>query len=139
RLGHENLGSLSYTHGFLPPTEPLRALPESHRAWDEAAAAFPSLLRNYSVRRELEALPLLSADDLDDKYLVRASSIISIMAHLYWYSEPNEPEKGIPQVIQRPWEEISQRLDRIAPHLSFIDLNTHNWHLLDPNLEQPYC
>jgi sulfite reductase (NADPH) flavoprotein alpha-component len=62
RLGHENLGSLSYTHGFLPPTEPLRALPTSHSAWDQAAAAFPSLLRNFSVRRELEALPLLSAD-----------------------------------------------------------------------------
>jgi sulfite reductase alpha subunit-like flavoprotein len=138
RLGHENLGSLSYTHGFLPPNEPLRALPSSHRVWDEAAAAFPSLLRNYSVRRELDALPLLSANDLPDEYLVRASSIISIMAHLYWYSEPNEPEKGIPLVIQRPWEEISRRLDRIAPHLSFIDLNTHNWLLKNPDLEQPY-
>jgi sulfite reductase alpha subunit-like flavoprotein len=138
RLGHENLGSLSYSHGFLPPNEPLRALPASHKAWDEAAAAFPSLLRNYAVRRELDSLPLLTADDLPDEYLVRASSIISIMAHLYWYSEPNEPENGIPHVIQRPWEEISRRLDRIAPHLSFIDLNTHNWHLKDPNLEQPY-
>lgn len=138
RLGHENLGSLSYSHGFLPPNEPLRALPGSHKAWDEAAAAFPSLLRNYSVRKELDALPLMSADDLPDEFLVRASSIISIMAHLYWYCEPNEPEKGIPQVIQRPWEEISRRLDRIAPHLSFIDLNTHNWLLKDPNLEQPY-
>lgn len=139
RLGHENLGSLSYTHGFLPPDEPLRALPPSHRAWDEAAAAFPTLLRNFQVRREIEALPLLSADDLPDKYLVRASSIISIMAHLYWYSEPKEPEAGIPPVIQQPWEELTRRLDRIAPHLSFIDLNTHNWLLRDPTLEQPYC
>lgn len=139
RLGHENLGSLSYTHGFLPPTEPLRALPDSHHAWDEAAAAFPRLLRNFSVRRELNDLPLLSAYDLPEKYLVRASSIISIMAHLYWYSEPTEPENGIPHVIQKPWEEISERLDRIAPHLSFIDLNTHNWLLKDPDLEQPYC
>src|SRR5688572_18445273 len=85
-LGHENLGSLSYSHGFLPPNEPLRALPNSHKAWDDAAAAFPSLLRNYSVRKELASLPLLSADELPDEYLVRASSIISIMAHLYWYS-----------------------------------------------------
>lgn len=139
RLGHENLGSLSYSHGFLPPVEPLRTLPPSHRAWDEAAAAFPALLRNFQVRRELEALPLLSANDLPDEYLVRASSIISIMAHLYWYSEPREPEAGIPPVVQQPWEELSSRLDRIAPHLSFIDLNTHNWLLRDPNLEQPYC
>ena len=139
QLGHENLGSLSYTHGFLPPHEPLRALPSSHSAWDEAAASFPSLLRNYSVRRELDAMPLLSTDDLPDHYLVRASSIISIMAHLYWYCEPAEPENGIPLVIQRPWEEISHRLDRIAPHLSFIDLNTHNWLLHDATIEQPYC
>jgi sulfite reductase alpha subunit-like flavoprotein len=138
RLRHENLGSLSYSHGFLPPNEPLRALPASHKAWDESAASFPSLLRDYCVRKELDALPLLSTDDLPDEYLVRASSIISIMAHLYWYCEPNEPKKGIPQVIQQPWEEISKRLDRIAPHLSFIDLNTHNWHLKDPNLKQPY-
>lgn len=138
RLGHENLGSLSYTHGFLPPTEPLRALPTSHSAWDEAAAAFPSLLRDFRVRRELDALPLLNADDLPDEYMVRASSIISIMAHLYWYCEPTEPEHGLPHVIQTPWEQLTRRLDRIAPHLSFIDLNTHNWHLRDPHLEQPY-
>lgn len=138
RLGHENFGSLSYTHGFLPPTEPLRALPASHRAWDEAAAAFPGLLRDFRARRELDALPLLNADDLPDEYLVRASSIISIMAHLYWYCEPSEPENGIPPAIQMPWEQITRRLDRIAPHLSFIDLNTHNWHLRDPHLEQPY-
>ncbi len=119
--------------------EPLRALPESHRAWDDAAAAFPSLLRKFRVRRELEAMPLLNADELPDEYLVRASSIISIMAHLYWYSEPTEPESGIPPVIQQPWEQITRRLDRIAPHLSFIDLNTHNWLLRDPTLEQPYC
>lgn len=138
RLGHENLGSLSYTHGFLPPEEPLRALPESHHAWDQAAADFPRMLRQFSARRELEGLPLLSTDDLDDKFMVRASCIISIMAHLYWYCEPTEPENGIPDVIQRPWEEITKRLDRIAPHLSFIDLNTHNWLLRDPDLEQPY-
>lgn len=138
-FGHENFGSLSYSHGFLPPDEPLRALANSHKAWDEAAAAFPLLLRNFSVRRELDALPLLSVDDLADKYLVRASSIISIMAHLYWYCEPTEPEKGLPDVIQLPWEEITRRLDRIAPHLSFIDLNTHNWHLRNPDIEQPYC
>lgn len=138
RLGHENLGSLSYTHGFLPPNEPLRALPASHRAWDEAAAAFPAMLRDFRARRDLDALPLLSADDLPDEYLVRASSIISIMAHLYWYCEPTEPANGIPTVIQTPWEQITRRLDRIAPHLSFIDLNTHNWHLRDPHLEQPY-
>lgn len=139
RLGHENLGSLSYTHGFLPPKPLLRALPTSHSAWDEIAAAFPSLLRNFSARRELDALPVLSVHELPDEFLVRASSIMSIMAHLYWYCEPNEPQNGLPLAIQRPWEEISKRLDRIAPHMSFIDLNTHNWYLIDPTLEQPYC
>lgn len=140
QLGHENLGSLSYSHGFLPIHEPIKHLPSSHQAWDEIARAIPSLFRNYAVRKTLDGLPVLSADeaDLPDEYLLRASSLFSILAHLYWYCEPETPETGIPEPIQTPWEQISKRLDRPAPHLSFIDLNSHNWHFIDPNREQPF-
>jgi sulfite reductase alpha subunit-like flavoprotein len=140
RLGHDNLGSLSYTHGFLPHLAPATSLPSSHRAWDQIAVEIPHLFRTYSVRQTLNEMPLLSAlsDDLPDVDLLRASSLFSILAHLYWYCEPEAPEHGIPPQIQIPWEQISQRLDRPAPHLSFIDLNTHNWQLIDPSLEQPF-
>src|SRR5689334_595287 len=136
RLGHDNLGSLSYTHGFLPRQAPALSLPSSHRAWDQVAADIPHLFRTYAVRKALRELPLLSAqpEDLSDEHLLRASSLFSILAHLYWYCEPEPPEQGIPPQIQLPWEQISQRLERPAPHLSFIDLNTHNWQLIDPSL-----
>jgi sulfite reductase alpha subunit-like flavoprotein len=140
QLGHENLGSLSYSHGFLPTQEPLKLLPLSHQAWDDVAAYIPFLFRTYAVRKVLNEMPLLSAEvaDLPDEYLLRASSLFSILAHLYWYCEPEPPEAGIPFQIQRPWEQISTRLDRPAPHLSFIDLNSHNWHFIDPTVKQPF-
>lgn len=137
-LGHDNFGSLSYSHGFLPRHEPLRALPSSHRAWDEIAAAIPALFRNYRVRRAVGELPILSADDLPDEYILRASSLFSILAHLYWYCEPEPPEAGIPPQIQLPWEQITERLERPAPHLSFIDLNSHNFRFIDPVLANPF-
>ena len=38
RAGHDNLGSLSFTHGFIPRAEPRRSLPRSHAAWQCSAA-----------------------------------------------------------------------------------------------------
>ena len=139
RLGHENLGSLSYSHGFLPRREALHALPTEFKAWDEIAAAIPALFRSYSVREAVGELPLLSADALPDAYVMRASSLFSILAHLYWYCEPEAPENGIPAQIQIPWEQITRRLERPAPHLSFIDLNSHNWQFIDASLEYPFA
>ena len=51
RLGNENLGSLSYSHGFLPRVEPRRSLPPTYAAWDQIAADLPRLYRDYAVRR----------------------------------------------------------------------------------------
>src|SRR5437763_6702458 len=80
RLGHDNLGSLSYSHGFLSRQEPLTQLPASHKAWDDVAADIPHLFRTYAVRKGLDDIPLLSAEqaDLPDEYLLRASSLFSI-------------------------------------------------------------
>jgi len=140
QLGHEHLGSLSYSHGFMPRQEPLKSFPASHRAWDEIAAAIPSLFRTYTVRNVLKDMPLLSAevDALPDDYLQRASSLFSILAHLYWYCEPEPPAEGIPFPMQQPWEQITRRLNRPAPNLSFMDLNSHNWNFIDPNDAQPF-
>lgn len=141
RLGHDNLGSLSYSHGFLPRREPARALTSrDHAAWDQVANAIPEMFRNFATRQRIDQMPVLSAaeDALPDEDLLRASSIFSILAHVYWYADPRPPEDGIPACIQHPWEEITRRLHRPAPHLSFIDLNTHNWHFIDPDAEQPF-
>lgn len=137
RLGHENLGFLSEAHGFMPVERPLLSLPSAFQPWDDYAAALPEMFRTLTLRQRLETMPLLSATDLPDRYLLRASAIFSIFAHAYFYAQPEPPVGPIPDSIALPWQEISIRLQRPAPHLSFIDLNVYNWRLLDPHAVDP--
>lgn len=131
RLGHENLGFLSEAHGFLPREPPLTSLPSTHAPWDEVAGRLPELFRNVTVRRVVADMPLLPGGEVDlaDRYLLRASMILSILAHAYHYAEPQPPDR-IPTSVSRPWEQVSRRLQRPVPHLSFTDLNAYNWRLL---------
>jgi sulfite reductase (NADPH) flavoprotein alpha-component len=140
RLGHENLGFLSETYGFLPTSPPPLKLPPGYEAWDEIAKRMPELWRTIRVRQTLLDLPVLSASkkDLPDEYLLRASVIISIFAHSYHRISAVPPEKPMPEGVQLPWEQITRRLDRLAPHLSYIDLILYNWKLVDPNLADPF-
>ena len=133
RLGHENLGFLSETHGFMPSTPPLLHLPPAYHVWDQAAAALPDLYRNLAVRRELADLPLLdaSAASLPDRYLLRASVNLSAFAHTYHYSEPNPPDE-LPVCFQRPWEQVARRLGRPGPHISLVDQCLYNWQWINP-------
>jgi len=137
-LGHENLGFLSEAHGFLPIEQPRLALPPTHHDWDETAADLPELFRTLGLRQRLDHMPILSALEaaLPDGDLYRAAAIIGILAHAYHYVEPR-PYQKIPDSILRPWVEISRRLQRPAPHLSFIDLNIYNWRLIDPAQNNP--
>jgi len=138
RLGHENLGSVSETHGFLPVLPPISSLPPGYEAWDEMAARLPSLWRAVRIRQELQAMPILSAakEDLPDEYLLRASVIISILAHAYHRISAETPAEPMPKGVQLPWEQISRRLARLAPHLSYIDLIIYNWKMVDPQLKE---
>jgi sulfite reductase alpha subunit-like flavoprotein len=139
RNGHENLGFLSPEYGFLPAHPPLQALPTSHGAWDELAQQLPELYRTLRLRRTLEALDELPADaaQLPDTYLLRASALLSILAHAYHRVEPTPPAR-LPQVLQRPWEEVSRRLGRRTTVLSYIDLIIYNWRLCDPGHLHPH-
>lgn len=130
RDGHENRGFLSETHGFLPREAPRRALPPSHRAWDDTAAQLPELFRHLTLRATFDTLPVLPATGaaLPDDALLRAAAVLGISAHAYFYADPDPPDE-LPASITRPWQEVSDRLDRPGPNLSFIDLNAYNWRL----------
>ncbi len=132
RLGHENLGFLSESHGFLPRERPLLELGSSHSAWDDVASRLPELVRDLTLRPALGAMPVLGAgeDALPDGDLLRASVILSIFAHAHYYVQ-TEPPDSLPASVTAPWEEISRRLERPRPHLSFIDMNLYNWRSVD--------
>jgi len=141
RLGHENAGFLSEEYGFLPTTAPPLHLPPGYEAWDEIAESLPDLWRAIRVRQAIDTLPVLSAakEDLPDEYLLRASVIISMLAHAYHRISDTPPDKPMPDGVQLPWEQITRRLDRLAPHLSYIDLILYNWRFVDPHLaDDPY-
>ncbi len=139
RLGHESLGFLSESHGIMPVKPPPLKLPPGYEVWDEVAESLPELYRTLAVRRALAALPVLSAraEDLPDEYLLRASVMMSMLAHSYHRVEATPPPEALPEGIQRPWMEISERLNRRAPHLSYIDLIMYNWRLVDPDRPDP--
>ena len=138
RLGHENLGFLSEEHGLAPSRLPLLAMPESHRAWDQIVDEYPALWRQLRLRSTIDALPVLSAsqDDLPDSYLLRASAVLSMLAHGYVRVQTQPPDK-LPAAIAQPWEEVTRRLGRHTPVLSYIDLIIYNWKLKDPGLADP--
>ncbi len=138
RLGHENLGFLSESHGFMPSTPPLLQLPPAYKAWDEIAERLPELYRTLTLRKTFDSMPELSAAsaDLPEEYLLRASALLSIFAHAY-YRVVDDPPVAIPDCIQRPRAEITRRLGRPGPVLSYIDLIVYNWKLIDPNRDDP--
>jgi sulfite reductase (NADPH) flavoprotein alpha-component len=138
RLGHENLGFLSESHGTMPVAHPRTAMGPAHRVWDEIAEQMPALYKTMGVRRAFDELPVLPAgpDDLPDDELLRASTLLSMFAHCYHRIDQAKPERLAPS-IEQPWKQVSERLDRKAPHLSYIDLIVHNWRLRDPDRPDP--
>lgn len=138
RLGHENHGFLSESFGFVPRHPPSMALPRAFQAWDEIAERFPELYRSLTLRRAVQKLPVLSAtpDELSDAHLLRAASLLSILAHAHTRVE-RDPSGPLPECIRAPWLQVSERLGRQSPLLTYIDLIVYNWRLVDPNRNDP--
>jgi len=130
--GHENLGFLSFERGFMPLNTPDTQLPYPFSKWDELAKQMPYHYKNQSLRKAISKLPVLEAGEsqLPDKFLCRASMLLSILAHAYVRNERNE-DLNIPDSITKPWEQVTKRLKRPQPFLSYIDLIIYNWKLKD--------
>jgi len=133
--GHENNGFLSEEFGFMPAHKPVTNLPESHHVWDKVANDLPLLYRQQSLRSVLDSMSVLSADSeaLNDKYLCRASVLMSMFAHAYIRVE-KKPVLEIPESIQSPWKQITRRLNRPEPFLSYMDLIVYNWKVRDSSI-----
>lgn len=131
-LNHENKGFLSFSNGFMPQITPLSKLPSELTLWDEIASQLPLMFKTQTVRQNINQLPDLSsaAIELEDKYLLRASSILCFLAHAFVRSNKNTI---VPSNVMKPWKLISDRLNRPAPFMSYIDLIVYNNRLIDPN------
>lgn len=135
---HENRGFLSWSRGFVPTEAPLQTLNSDFAAWDQLASELPSLYRDLSLRRRVEALPELDASDrrLDDRELLRATALLAIVAHAYFAVEPR-PVQTLPPSLQRPWQVLRARLERSQEVLTYTDLIVYNWRVLDPDQPEP--
>jgi len=134
RVGHENAGFLSAARGFLPLMAPRTRLSERFAAWDELAAELPALHATLGLRARIERLPLLDASSasLPADQLLRASAVLAMLTHAYWYVE-TDPPRAVPEVLRRPWQQTRARLGRKQAVLSYIDLIVYNWQLRDPS------
>lgn len=137
-LGHELSGFVSASNGFIPRRAPVLAFPESHAPWDDIVRRMPDLWRTVSLRRVLQEMPVLDGgpDALPDEYVWRASTALGMFAHSYAYVE-KYPAGDMPQSVALPWAQVSARLKRRCPHLSFQDLIVYNYRLKDPTLREP--
>lgn len=138
-VGHENLGFLSLSRGFMPLWDPKTHLPPAFAAWDQLVQRLPELYRSLELRKAIEDLPLLDASEeiLADTYLLRAAAVLAMLAHAYCYVETSPPA-GLPETLSKPWAEVRRRLGREQEVLSYIDLIVYNWRFLDPAAEDPF-
>ena len=136
--GHENLGPLSESHGFLSQRPPEHDLPPPHDAWVAAVDELPELCRSLRVRARLEELPALDAAEgsLEGRHLLRAASVLGLLAHAY-NNVPMRPPDALPQALVRPWLQTAERLGRPALTLTNTDYIFGNWRLIDPQAADP--
>jgi hypothetical protein len=135
---------VSAQHGFMLAAPPPLALPPSHRACDEAAAALPALWRDLTARAVLGSeLPHLPADPgaLPDAMLWRASAVLGAIAYSFVRCDDEHMHElapiEIPAHIAQPWTQVAARMGRKAPLLAYDDLFTHNYRLLDHHAPDP--
>jgi len=129
RCGHENNGFLSIDYGFTPSMTPLLALPETHRAWDQLVQDLPMLFQTQQLRSYLGKMEVLPASrgELDDQYLLRAVTILSIVAHACASFNPLHRDAQVPKSIEEPWKEVCLRLGRRYPMFTYVESVCYNW------------
>ena len=116
--------------GFLPGEDPLLQLPAYYRAWEELGGELTAYLNAGVIRKQLEAMPLLSTDQLTDKrQLERAMLLLSFFGHAYIHCGPETTDQ-LPASVSVPWVAVSTKLGRL-PILAHASLALNNWRRLD--------
>ncbi|RYP61762.1 hypothetical protein DL769_007568 [Monosporascus sp. CRB-8-3] len=160
-------GFLSAEYGFVPPDSDaaVAALANSPgRIWSDLCERIPGCIARGRVRQSVAALPLVEGteDVIPDSALWAALVSLGMLCSIYRYEEkydghdgvsvlPSKAKpdvdisddvveelKGIPRCIGLPYFQISKRMGRAVPHLSFPDQSSYNVKVRDPKSTYPY-
>lgn len=160
-------GYLSREYGFCPPDadEAASALARSPgRVWSDVCERMPGCVARGRVRQSLAALPLVEGtpDIIPDRALWAALVSLGMLCSIYRYEETHngtegvnvssrsptldvemsddlgDEVKGIPKCIGLPYVQISRRMGRSIPHLTFYDQASYNIKVRDPTSIHPY-
>ncbi|KAK3332837.1 hypothetical protein B0T19DRAFT_381472 [Cercophora scortea] len=160
-------GYLSAEHGFCPVdyNESPGALANSPgRIWSDFCERMPGCAARGRVRESIAALPLVQGteDVIPDRALWAAVVALGIICSIYRYEEKHDGSEGvsvspstfkptcemgddlgeefvgIPRCVAVPYFQVSRRLGRPIPHLTFVDQSSYNVKIKDPTSTYPY-
>lgn len=160
-------GYLSAEYGFCPPdsNEAAGALAASPgRVWSDLCERMPGCVSRGRVRESVAALPLVEGteDVIPDQALWAALVALGMLCSIYRYEDKNDGYDGvsttststkprvdmsddlclelvgIPRCIGLPYWQISRRMGRAIPHLTFFDQASYNIRVRDPTSIYPY-
>lgn len=160
-------GYLSAEYGFCPPdaNEAAGALANSPgRIWSDLAERMPGCVSRGRVRESVAALPLVEGTEgvIPDSALWAAVVALGMLCSIYRWEDKNDgfegvststgstkpkcemgdslgPElEGIPMSIALPYWQVSRRMGRPVPSLSFFDQASYNIRIRDPTSTYPY-
>jgi indoleamine 2,3-dioxygenase len=123
---------------FLPSKDPLKKYITKSRSLqklENIASELPKLLLTGKVQETIDGLkanalsikPLLKKNDLRELKLSMVH--LSFIAHAYIWGG-KKPSKILPEVISKPWVEVSSILGR-PPILSYASYCLDNWYRVD--------
>lgn len=139
---------ISPNHGFLPDALPLQKLNDPYfELWEAIISHLPALLKNKSLRNQVNKLPILSTSRLtSEREWHRAYLILSFLAHAYIWEVggPSQVRQTLesfksllietqilPPSISVPFLNVSSRLE-LPPTATYAALNLWNFATLSP-------
>ncbi|KAF5025351.1 hypothetical protein F66182_2562 [Fusarium sp. NRRL 66182] len=161
-------GYLSVEHGFCPPDyeEPISALARSPgRIWSDLCERMPGCCARGRVREAVASLPLVQGteENIPDQALWGAVVALGMLCSIYRFEDKHDGKdgvairtgattrpqcpmgddlclelEGIPMCIALPYYQISRRMGRTLPHLSFPDQASYNLKIRDVKSNYPY-
>ncbi len=130
---------VSAERGFLPAEDPVFTLgDEAHEALrelEDMGAQIPELLQSQKLRESVKRMKLLQPDvfeHLDKRRLLMATRIYAFLASAYVHQIDEPKVKLIPKNVAIPLYELTRRVGRKFPILSYDLYALNNWRKIDP-------